>query len=353
VDSSQEQAVKRKFESLPSEQSEAWDKFVSTSLTEINKRMQTPLVNELPSNTFEEDVARQENALHQAFVEYQMQQMTRNLCTQIGSFNTTEFTELDDVPIQPQVDQLSRINFSLDAQLNQSKSADPFDQIVYDRDVRPGTDSNSSDDEDLWEEKEAGEMSLFDIQSFKNERSNKPIEHADAGEDVKMEVDQQADPWANSGSSNNVAIPMDAGDPWGNDQSNNPEPAVVSGRDNDSWADFASFGSDSFAASFPGDTSAPPNTCIATPTLSSSGISSQSIIAATEIAVDTPAPLENSIGVVEEKVPPVEPEPLESSDQPTPVASSLEHSADGEKTISHSINDADKTGLDASEGSIS
>jgi hypothetical protein len=261
-----------------------------------------------------------------------MQQMTRNLCTQIGSFNTTEFTELDDVPIQPQVDQLSRINFSLDAQLNQSKSADPFDQIVYDRDVRPGTDSNSSDDEDLWEEKEA-----------------------DAGEDVKMEVDQQADPWANSGSSNNVAIPMDAGDPWGNDQSNNPEPAVVSGRDNDSWADFASFGSDSFAASFPGDTSAPPNTCIATPTLSSSGISSQSIIAATEIAVDvdTPAPLENSIGVVEEKVPPVEPEPLESSDQPTPVASSLEHSADGEKTISHSINDADKTGLDASEGSIS
>lgn len=121
VDSSQEEALKRKLEGLPTELGDAWTLFVSTKLTEINKRIQTPLVNEMPSNTFEEDVTRQENALHQvcqflpeqdylfyftvhslltkAFVEYQMQQMTRNLCTQIG-FNTTEFTELDDVPIQ-------------------------------------------------------------------------------------------------------------------------------------------------------------------------------------------------------------------------------------------------------------
>lgn len=33
------------------------------------------------------------------FIEYQMQQMTKNLCTQIG-FNTNEFTELDSIPIQ-------------------------------------------------------------------------------------------------------------------------------------------------------------------------------------------------------------------------------------------------------------
>lgn len=36
----------------------------------------------------------------QAFIEYQMASMTRALCTQIGNFNTSDLTELDDLPIQ-------------------------------------------------------------------------------------------------------------------------------------------------------------------------------------------------------------------------------------------------------------
>ena len=64
VDNSNEEVVKQSFEKLPLELRDKWSSFVSEVLTELNKRMQTPLVKEVPSQSFE-DVTRQENALQQ------------------------------------------------------------------------------------------------------------------------------------------------------------------------------------------------------------------------------------------------------------------------------------------------
>lgn len=82
--------VKEFLDSLPPETREAWDSFVDSSLPALNTRMKTPLVPDVPSSGFEEATHRAETALHQAFFQYQMQQMTKNLCSEIG-FNTSDF----------------------------------------------------------------------------------------------------------------------------------------------------------------------------------------------------------------------------------------------------------------------
>lgn len=117
VQASAQESIQKIIAQLPDDVRVTWDNFVKTSLTEVMTRLKQPLVAEAPSSGYGES-HQQESALHQviastvsstttqtfrllkkAFIEYQMQQMTRNLCTQIG-FNTSEFSDLDDVPIQ-------------------------------------------------------------------------------------------------------------------------------------------------------------------------------------------------------------------------------------------------------------
>lgn len=65
VDFSQEPALKQRLDDMDPEIGETWKLFVSNTLAESNKRIQTPLVNETPPNMFAEDLSFQENALQQ------------------------------------------------------------------------------------------------------------------------------------------------------------------------------------------------------------------------------------------------------------------------------------------------
>lgn len=137
-----------------------WNTFVEQVLEPTNKTICTPLVNEMPHsvNMDDESLRHQETALQQvlhlfnfslrnemlmnsflkAFIEYQMQQMTRNLCTQIA-FASNDFTEVNEsIPYvilchilllfhlidviflyfnRTQINSLSRINFNFENQL--------------------------------------------------------------------------------------------------------------------------------------------------------------------------------------------------------------------------------------------
>lgn len=147
---------------------------------------------------------------------------------------------------------------------------------------------------------------------------------------------------------------MDSGDPWSSDHPNNVDsPPVVVSRTSDSWADFAAFGNDSFASSFPGDSGVaapPPNTCMATsPPIENS--SQSPIITVSETASATlPVSIDNS---VVEEVQQIDAPLAVASDPVNPATSSLETAVEGESTASHSNSNVDKTGLDSSAESTS
>ena len=107
---------------LSEELYDKWKSFIDKVLIPINKTICSPLVNEMPQSVNMDDpsLRNQESALQQvtillldhqyclsivfyifilshmqAFIEYQMQQMTRNLCTQIA-FAANEFNEVNE-----------------------------------------------------------------------------------------------------------------------------------------------------------------------------------------------------------------------------------------------------------------
>lgn len=134
---------------------------------------------------------------------------------------------------------------------------------------------------------------------------------------------------------------MESSDPWA-DTSTTATPAVVS-RDNDSWADFAAFGSDSFS-SFPGVTGAPPNTCVAT-NLSSTESNSQPPITASSKAADVLQPASNELSG-QDMV-----QGVEGQQEDTPLADApitKDDVAEGNRTTVHSDSNTANTGLDAS-----
>ncbi|RWS09305.1 Serine/threonine-protein phosphatase 6 regulatory subunit 3-like protein [Dinothrombium tinctorium] len=267
VASKDQEVVATELQNLSAEYSSKWNRFVNETLAEINKRIQTPLVNEIPTSApFDKNsIRQQENALQQAFIEYQMQQMTKSLCTQI-EFSAAEFTEIDE-NIQPQVDHLSKVNFNLESQLvrqasdtlslscdllqqESTKTVDLFEQMCAER-VKTSLDSNSSDEEDLWEDRDIS-FTRSTVTEHKSQNSFKEPYGSNSADvtEIKMDVDQ-SDVW-NDVSSPSVANSSIETDPW-----STPKVEKKEKFDSDSWADFSSFTTAEFPPSQP-----PPNICI-------------------------------------------------------------------------------------------
>ncbi|CAG2174224.1 unnamed protein product [Oppiella nova] len=231
---------------LSAETFEKWKTFVEQILSKINTTLNTPLVNEMPHSVAmdEESLRQQESTLQQAFIEYQMQQMTRNLCTQIA-FAANEFTE----------------------HTQQKDKSLEFEKLCTER-AKASLDSNSSDDEDLWEDREmtftqtinaehklSVESAVFSDHSFHtfNSSTNQMNKLLNP-----MDVDQN-DPWGSEESAAPMApIPMETSNPWENLNANKMESqetittstsAMSSGIEADSWADFSSFSTIDFNSS--------------------------------------------------------------------------------------------------------
>ncbi|XP_073458918.1 serine/threonine-protein phosphatase 6 regulatory subunit 1 isoform X2 [Aquarana catesbeiana] len=145
---------------LSEEQQEQWEHFVSGSLSETNKKNTVDLVNtrNMHSSSDDEDndlkefSFPQETVLQQAFVDYQMQQMTSAFIDHFG-FNDEEFGEQEESVNAP-FDKTANINFSLNAD-EESPNSNLF-EICYKERIQQFDDDedDGSDGEDLWHAKE-------------------------------------------------------------------------------------------------------------------------------------------------------------------------------------------------------
>ncbi|XP_054848685.1 serine/threonine-protein phosphatase 6 regulatory subunit 1 isoform X4 [Eublepharis macularius] len=154
--------IKQLLKELPEDEQEQWEKFVSGPLSETNKKNTVDLVNmhnlHSSSDDDENDLKEfnfpQEAVLQQAFVDYQLQQMTSAFIDHFG-FNDEEFGEQEENVNAP-FDKTANITFSLNAD-DDSPNSNLFD-ICYKERIQQFDDDeegDGSDGEDIWQEKEA------------------------------------------------------------------------------------------------------------------------------------------------------------------------------------------------------
>ncbi|XP_066483298.1 serine/threonine-protein phosphatase 6 regulatory subunit 1 isoform X4 [Tiliqua scincoides] len=162
--------IKQLLKELSEEEQEQWEKFVTGPLSETNKKNTVDLVNmhnlHSSSDDDENDLKEfnfpQEAVLQQAFVDYQLQQMTSAFIDHFG-FNDEEFGEQEEnvnahfrqLKSAP-FDKTANITFSLNAD-DDSPNSNLFD-ICYKERIQQFDDdeeADGSDGEDIWQEKEA------------------------------------------------------------------------------------------------------------------------------------------------------------------------------------------------------
>ncbi|XP_037744328.2 LOW QUALITY PROTEIN: serine/threonine-protein phosphatase 6 regulatory subunit 1 [Chelonia mydas] len=152
---------------LPEEEQERWEKFVSGPLAETNKKNVVDLVNmhnlHSSSDDEESDLKEfnfpQEAVLQQAFVDYQMQQVTSAFIDHFG-FNDEEFGEQEE-SVNAHFRQLKSAPFDRTGSLSFSLSADDDSpnsnlfEVCYKERIQQ-FDDDDSDGEDAWQEKDLG-----------------------------------------------------------------------------------------------------------------------------------------------------------------------------------------------------
>ncbi|KAM4015924.1 serine/threonine-protein phosphatase 6 regulatory subunit 1 isoform 2-T2 [Anomaloglossus baeobatrachus] len=150
---------------FPDEQQEQWEAFITGSLTDTNKKNTVNTRNMHSSSDDEDSDLKefnfpQEAVLQQAFVDYQMQQMTSAFIDHFG-FNDEEFGEQEEsvnahfrqLKSAP-FDKTANITFSLNAD-EESPNSNLF-EICYKERIQQFDDDEDegSDGEDIWQEKE-------------------------------------------------------------------------------------------------------------------------------------------------------------------------------------------------------
>ncbi|XP_078511165.1 serine/threonine-protein phosphatase 6 regulatory subunit 1 isoform X4 [Lissotriton helveticus] len=153
---------------LPENEQVQWEKFTSGSLSEANKKNTVDLItthnlhssSDDEENDLKEFSFPQEASLQQAFMDYQMQQMTSTFIDHFG-FNDEEFGEQEEsvnahfrqLKSAP-FDKTANITFSLHAD-DDSPNANLFDICCKERIQQfDDEDDDGSDGEDIWQEKE-------------------------------------------------------------------------------------------------------------------------------------------------------------------------------------------------------
>ncbi|XP_068953371.1 serine/threonine-protein phosphatase 6 regulatory subunit 1 isoform X6 [Petaurus breviceps papuanus] len=154
---------------LLGEQQELWEKFVSGPLSETNQKNMVDLVSthNIHSSSDDEDERLkafsfpQEAVLQQAFLDFQMQQMTSAFVEHFG-FNDEEFGEQEENVNAP-FDKTASISFSLSAD-DENPNASLFELCCkerlrqFDEDDEEGLSSEDSDGEDaIWQDGQRGQ----------------------------------------------------------------------------------------------------------------------------------------------------------------------------------------------------
>ncbi|ESO89290.1 hypothetical protein LOTGIDRAFT_106669 [Lottia gigantea] len=150
--------IKEKFSELSEEEREKWEKFVSNSLADVNKKNTIEFVStdavitsssEDDDSDFKDIPFPQDTAMQQAFSDYQLQQMTSTFIDQFG-FNEDEFAEQEDRIDAPFNERISSIDFNIKADEENTANTAMFEQACNQK-IQQFDDNDS--DEDIWEEK--------------------------------------------------------------------------------------------------------------------------------------------------------------------------------------------------------
>ncbi|XP_071113932.1 serine/threonine-protein phosphatase 6 regulatory subunit 3-like isoform X3 [Haliotis cracherodii] len=250
--------VKDCFNETPEDCRQRWERFVSGTLAEINKKNTVELIRGHPlASSSEEDDGDfkdipfpQDTAMQQAFSDYQLQQMTSNFIDQFG-FNEEELIEQEEKIDSPFNERISSIDFNIRANEETHPSSTMFEQAAQEKIQQFDDDS----EEDIWEEKPisfdktaqqnrssrlSGETARHDSSeedsTDSEEEINSPQRITQCQQAEKMDVDAG---WANFDD-----VPMESGDAmetgasWSQDRWAQPaKPAEANG---DNWADFSS-----------------------------------------------------------------------------------------------------------------
>ncbi|XP_072463722.1 serine/threonine-protein phosphatase 6 regulatory subunit 1 isoform X4 [Notamacropus eugenii] len=183
---------------LLGEQQQLWEKFVSGPLSETNQKNMVDLVstNNLHSSSDDEDERLkgfsfpQEAVLQQAFMDFQMQQMTSAFVEHFG-FNDEEFGEQEENVNAP-FDKTASITFSLSAD-DESPNASLFELCCkerlhqFDEDDEEGLGSGDSDGEDtIWQDGPRGQ-----VRSVRSGGSADSEEEEDEEEDEEEEEEEE------------------------------------------------------------------------------------------------------------------------------------------------------------------
>ncbi|KAG8434102.1 hypothetical protein GDO86_012466 [Hymenochirus boettgeri] len=244
---------------LTEEEQEHWEQFVSGSLTDTNKKNTVDLVNtrnihsssDDEENDLKEFSFPQEAVLQQAFVDYQMQQMTSAFIDHFG-FNDEEFGEQEESVNAP-FDKTANITFSLNAD-EESPNSNLF-EICYKERIQQfdDEDEDGSDGEDIWQDKEirfssgtvqsSSTRSCGSTDSEESRDSDEEEEDSGGGEvtnhsnDAAPETVEESNWTANfeSASANPSSSPLSSIDP-GSCAWSSASPVT---KDQKDWADFS------------------------------------------------------------------------------------------------------------------
>nr|XP_033816754.1 serine/threonine-protein phosphatase 6 regulatory subunit 1 isoform X2 [Geotrypetes seraphini] len=194
---------------LPEEEQEQWEKFTSGSLSETNKKNTVDLVNthhmhsssDDDENDLKEFSFPQEAVLQQAFVDYQMQQMTSTFMEHFG-FSDEEFGEQEESVNAP-FDRTASITFSLNAD-DESPNSNLF-EICYKERIQQFDDDEDegSDNEDIWRDKESR---FSTIQSSHGPRSCGSTDSEDSRD--SEEEEEEGDEEVAGGGFGDAAAPL-------------------------------------------------------------------------------------------------------------------------------------------------
>nr|XP_028557875.1 serine/threonine-protein phosphatase 6 regulatory subunit 1 isoform X4 [Podarcis muralis] len=236
--------IKQLLKELPEEEQEQWEKFVSGPLSETNKKNTVDLVNvhnlhsssDDDENDLKEFSFPQEAVLQQAFVDYQLQQMTSAFIDHFG-FNDEEFGEQEEnvnahfrqLKSAP-FDKTANITFSLNAD-DDSPNSNLFD-ICYKERIQQFDDddeADGSDGEDIWQEKEAAVSSGM-AQPATVSRSLGSTDSEDSEDSEEGEGGEEEDPGGGDGDATHVSngcgeqteVERTSGDPDWADSSSDP-----------------------------------------------------------------------------------------------------------------------------------
>uniref|UniRef100_H2ZW30 Protein phosphatase 6 regulatory subunit 1 n=1 Tax=Latimeria chalumnae TaxID=7897 RepID=H2ZW30_LATCH len=188
--------ISQTIKDLSEEQQERWKNFVSGPLSDTNKKNTVDLVNSRhhpsSSDDDESDLKEfsfpQEAVLQQAYVDYQMQQMSSAFVDHFG-FNDEEFGEQEENVNTP-FDKTANINFSLNAD-DESPNSNLFD-ICYKERIQQFDDDEGSDGDDMWQGQCIAPVRGRNVETFFSSRSSGSTDSegsrdSEEGEDEEVE----------------------------------------------------------------------------------------------------------------------------------------------------------------------